>query len=359
MNAQRTFIYNKYISFDRKSRSIIIITVIFLLALYLSFFYKKDYFVLPAQKTVSVTSYTDSVDGGKSIIKSYSFDSSVNISFVLQQGFVRPYVGITLNNKNGECFDISDYNEIQLEIKAKDLKNVIFYLATQNTNNRVNKKEIYYSSTIELQKNKHLYLIDINSFNIPDWWYDINKFTKTESITTDWTQCSQMSIASGLPPKMGTIHHFQIQSIIFKKNNTKAIIYFLLILLSIIILLFLKNIYKFHSKKNKEIIIHYKPIDLPLIKNVTDDHFAYINKHFDDSNLSLEIISKNTGINQRQISDDIYEKYKCNFKTYINRIRITEAQRLLKETELNISEIAYNVGYSSPNNINRVFKKHT
>ena len=46
-------------------------------------------------------------------------------------------------------------------------------------------------------------------------------------------------------------------------------------------------------------------------------------------------------------------------KTYINNIRIEEAQRLLANTKLNISEIAYTVGFNSPSTFNKVFKKTT
>ena len=52
----------------------------------------------------------------------------------------------------------------------------------------------------------------------------------------------------------------------------------------------------------------------------------------------------------------IQKSFECNFKTYVNRLRINESKRLLAETELNMGEIAFKVGFSNQTHFNRVFK---
>lgn len=47
------------------------------------------------------------------------------------------------------------------------------------------------------------------------------------------------------------------------------------------------------------------------------------------------------------------------FVEYLNSLRIREAQQLLKESQLNVSEIADKVGYDSQTHFGRVFKKLT
>jgi AraC-like DNA-binding protein/cupin superfamily acireductone dioxygenase involved in methionine salvage len=47
------------------------------------------------------------------------------------------------------------------------------------------------------------------------------------------------------------------------------------------------------------------------------------------------------------------------FVEYLNSLRIREAQQLLKESQLNVSEIADRVGYDSQTHFGRVFKKLT
>ena len=109
----------------------------------------------------------------------------------------------------------------------------------------------------------------------------------------------------------------------------------------------------------KEITITYKPVEVDDKPNNTTGFFDYINQNFQNPELSLEEISIKTGISQRRISEGISAQFNCNVKTYINNIRIKEAQRLLKKSNLSISEIAYKVGFSSPNHFNRVFKAIT
>lgn len=75
--------------------------------------------------------------------------------------------------------------------------------------------------------------------------------------------------------------------------------------------------------------------------------------------LTLELISKETTVTPRRIAHTIYEKYKCNYKTYINRIRINESKRFLTQTDLTIGEVAYKVGFNTQSHFNRVFKSET
>jgi len=46
------------------------------------------------------------------------------------------------------------------------------------------------------------------------------------------------------------------------------------------------------------------------------------------------------------------------FKQYLNRLRLEEAKRLLTQTDLQVSDIAYKVGYGNISHFNRVFKDH-
>ena len=46
-----------------------------------------------------------------------------------------------------------------------------------------------------------------------------------------------------------------------------------------------------------------------------------------------------------------------NFTAYVSRLRIEKAKNLLLNLNLNVSEIAYEVGFQSLTHFNRVFKK--
>ena len=52
-------------------------------------------------------------------------------------------------------------------------------------------------------------------------------------------------------------------------------------------------------------------------------------------------------------------KAKKNFVEYLNEIRVANACRFLVETDKSMSDIAYDCGYKTSSNFNRLFKKVT
>lgn len=52
-------------------------------------------------------------------------------------------------------------------------------------------------------------------------------------------------------------------------------------------------------------------------------------------------------------------KTKKNFVEYLNEIRISNACKFLIETDMGMSEIAYECGYKTASNFNKFFKKLT
>jgi two-component system, response regulator YesN len=85
---------------------------------------------------------------------------------------------------------------------------------------------------------------------------------------------------------------------------------------------------------------------------------VYINHNY-RKDLSLKEISQEIGLSLYYFSHIFKEEVGESFVTYLNRVRIREAKKLLQETNLNIAEISYKVGYNDPNYFTRVFKEYT
>lgn len=82
----------------------------------------------------------------------------------------------------------------------------------------------------------------------------------------------------------------------------------------------------------------------------------YIDKNYNES-ISLKMIAEAVNANQFYLSHIF--KYETGFSPmqYVNRRRIGEAQNLLINTNLSITEIAANVGYNNSNYFQNVFRK--
>lgn len=73
--------------------------------------------------------------------------------------------------------------------------------------------------------------------------------------------------------------------------------------------------------------------------------------------LSLEMAAASLGVNRTKINDILKEELGLTFSAYLNKLRLTEAARLLSENEeANVSEIAYSVGYNNVSYFNKLFK---
>lgn len=73
--------------------------------------------------------------------------------------------------------------------------------------------------------------------------------------------------------------------------------------------------------------------------------------------ISLSVLSKHCNLNEHYISRIFKEETGENYLSYLNKIRINEARKLLKNTNLKIYEIAEATGFSSNVNFNYVFNR--
>ena len=91
-----------------------------------------------------------------------------------------------------------------------------------------------------------------------------------------------------------------------------------------------------------------------LQKDVSADVFAYCNQNFRED-VSLENMAEEINISKEHIMRIFRERFHTNFRAYINRMRIDEAKKLLRTTDLSITEIAISIGFNTIRTFNRVF----
>lgn len=84
----------------------------------------------------------------------------------------------------------------------------------------------------------------------------------------------------------------------------------------------------------------------------------YIASAYTDPKLDLEAVVEGTGANRYKINEVLKSELGMTFTSYLNKLRLTEASRLLTEkSSAAVSEIAYLVGYSNVPYFNRLFKE--
>lgn len=79
------------------------------------------------------------------------------------------------------------------------------------------------------------------------------------------------------------------------------------------------------------------------------------NLHHD---LGLDEVSSRFGLTSSYISKYFKHHYGMNFVDYVNRARVRETRRLLRQTDMRVADIALKVGFRSANTLCRVFRKY-
>lgn len=91
-------------------------------------------------------------------------------------------------------------------------------------------------------------------------------------------------------------------------------------------------------------------------KKIVDDVIRFIENNY-TSEITVLDLAKKYAINPDYLSSVFKQKTGKNIIKYLMEIRIESACKLLKETQLGISDISYKVGYMDRQYFNRVFKK--
>ena len=89
----------------------------------------------------------------------------------------------------------------------------------------------------------------------------------------------------------------------------------------------------------------------PVMENADDKLFGRINeavkKHLDDSEFSVQQLSDEVGISRVHLNRKMKERYGVSPNVFIRSFRLKQAAYLLINNKVNVSEVAYKVGFSS------------
>ena len=83
-----------------------------------------------------------------------------------------------------------------------------------------------------------------------------------------------------------------------------------------------------------------------------------INNHISDEEFSVEQLAAEVGMSRVQIHRRMKEMTGLACSDFIRNIRLEQAARLITEKKVNVSQVAYSLGFSSPSYFSHVFKQH-
>lgn len=309
---------------------------------------------------LELSAFTDEgIDKGRSeIVKVEDSSDYKAIWFKLEEGFISPYAGISFFTP--EYWDISAYDEIEVAVDLENTKNLELTIATyQDGITKEHEPLSFRHNVIEIPitGERGTYHLELDRMQTAQWWLERFKVRSTELGEPRWQMTSSASLVAKIRLNTDKAQLLKVNTITFVKDLTWFYIAAATFGGLWYVGMFLFFRYNVANNRREELVIRYRQAENSVTKEESGNEiFDCISEHYQDPELTLGKLSDIVNISEKAISAAIKNAYNMSFKEYINGIRINEAKRLLKDTDKNVSEIAYQVGFNSPNHFNRTFK---
>ena len=85
----------------------------------------------------------------------------------------------------------------------------------------------------------------------------------------------------------------------------------------------------------------------------------FIKQNFTDNSISLKMVAEHVGLSESYLSSIFSKHTSKNFTEYVTELRIKQAEKLLKETNLKVYQISEKIGFSNAEYFSKTFKKIT
>ena len=83
-----------------------------------------------------------------------------------------------------------------------------------------------------------------------------------------------------------------------------------------------------------------------------------INKNISNPDFNVEELTEDVGISRAQLHRKMKEITGISTGEFIRNLRLKQAARLIREGQINITQVAYNIGFNNQTHFSTVFKRH-
>ena len=83
-----------------------------------------------------------------------------------------------------------------------------------------------------------------------------------------------------------------------------------------------------------------------------------VNEHLGDPDFNVERLTADVGISRAQLHRKMKEMTGISTGDFIRNLRLEQAARLIKENKINVTQVAYSVGFNNQSHFSTVFRKH-
>lgn len=317
--------------------------------------------------------FNDAEQGGRSRLDFDTTGGRLAFRARLDSGATWPVAGLILFlADSGRSVDLSAQGFLELGIASGSLPNLQICMVEEIpgfTRPDSWKTSRYECQQLELRPGQDSYRIPLEAFSTPSWWYSLANVRPSVIGPARRDRVQRLILQTGEASSLHDAMELRIESISFGHDGFRSI-------LALAIGAFLSLVHlvlRFVPRPGQATVATSTAEEMPAavglalnFQPVVAVSYAdrerqsvldCLGRDYPDADLSLEKVSRSTGVPAERVTAHLKTAAGLHFKGYLNRIRCEAARKLLLETDLPVSEIALKVGYGSVPHFNRIFRE--
>lgn len=300
----------------------------------------------------------------------YSLDFELNVSAGAQHASAAIALLLQDDAGNPALVDLSGYSSLSFSIKCSTANVLTFIVFTLDEQISHLDDFLTYrspSAFFSCDQSWTQVELDLTRLETPQWWLEMFK-QKLSMNEYQLDKVAKLQFGTTSQSPMGITSRIQVGQLILNGTNW-FYMYVLVISLFILWCGYAVWFFKQHAAaltselKDKILrerpLVAYRQLNMePQRDKDQDAILRYMATAYANPELNLDIAVAEIGVSRTKINDVLKAQLGYTFTAYLNKIRLTEAARLLSEKEeANIAEIAYSVGYKNVSYFNKLFKE--
>lgn len=333
--------------------------------------------LLPAHTSAipwQIEAASDGELGGSSSVSVNDATYSLDFDFLFSKNAEDPFIAVTLafdDFEDPENFvDMTRYSTLTFDVKCAPAN--VLSLVVPVFDEQVTEPGNFISYRIpttffSCKEDWTETQIDLNHLTVPGWWLRLYNIE-----LSDWDyrldKAAGLSFGVTSQSPVDTDSTVKITDLTLRGQDWRHVYVFV----GLTILIwggFVFWLFKQHRKyliaditerlqKDRPLVAYQKLSIEPHKDYKKDAVLRFMATEYANPNMSLEMAKSRLGINRSKINEVLKEELGLTFSAYLNKLRLSEAARLLSEkNECSIAEIAYSVGYNNVSYFNRLFKR--
>lgn len=317
---------------------------------------------------------SDANQGGQSIVRIDDDKFSLSFEFTLAHKIQYPSVTVSLvfKDRDGKTtlVDLTPYDHLSFSVKCSPANILTFFALTFEDKVSVANDQLTYrgpSTFFSCSESWNRIEVDLTRLETPQWWFDMFKLQLSER-EYQLNKVPRLSFGSSSQTPFDVPSKVQLEEIMLSGHNWV----YIYLLGGFLLGVWGGYGFWFFRQHTQAVIGDLRDKiqrDRPLVayQQLTVEphrdkdksailHFMATN--YSNAELSLEGMAASIAVSRTKINDILKAELGFTFTGYLNKLRLTEAARLLAEKEdANIAEIAYSVGYKNVSYFNKLFKE--